>query len=1654
MLKHINKINTFFIITMKRGFLTSILLLSSIWATLWASQIADNHVYRIVNAGYGHAMTAAGAGNVTATEIDDSNDAQLWLAIASSDGSGYYMRNYRTGYYLTSSRARSATWQAEFSITPDDNKVLMKFTPTGENYFINTVNATGQTTDEGTHGYAHEDAARKVVGWNTNSINTQWTLQDQTAITAADIAAKKATWLSSVSEIIPGKAYRIRNYHYGHAMAPGNGTSLVGAQANADDSNQIWLVETTPEGDGYFIRNYETGKVVTSPCTREQAWSLQDVYIPERKGTAMFFNKKTAGFGISTLSTRDQYAENNNYTYAHENNQSKVLGYVVNSNPSLWHFTEVADITPADIAAKRQTWSCYKKYNIDSALSAIFVDAACTVLTPAYATKTVAELDTDPNVLALPAGLRPMVRKALTDDWSETDPFNGNQWDSVHARKFRVMMAEPFSESGGASSLAGVQAHGDVNNPTGIVTDNGTTLYIMLDEEPASGCEFRIAGRTGEGTPLATLNNTSDGVLLHKGLNILNCDKDLADMIIYYIVRTNNRQRAVTDYKPIKVHFEGGSLNGYFNYEGDELYSPDTNEDWLYYRERARHAMFCLLSKYNTLYIHLNDLEDGTKCLKSLCSPQEYAAGKFDLRATMKSWDELYLAEAMIMGWLPDEVIEAEKAAGRDYYDPIAGDRTARNDWYKYLNNRHLGISLRECGFMNATWWRTAYNPGTISSIIREFPTGDMWGPAHEMGHLNQGPMCIAGTTEESNNVFSNVALFYRGTHTSRADYPSVQRNRFNQGQNFHQHDTWGTTRMWFQLWLYYHAAGHDKRFYPRLYELLRKNPLRRTVAPGHEGETNPMLAKDDLLQFARMACQAAGEDLTDFFESWGFFVEQNGYFIGDYTSYTSYLSKEDIAAWKAEIAAMAKENGWIKNRAILFIDDRVGSTKQSYAFDNKRCGSMGGLKDFTAGAPVSGNYSYTLSGNTIQITGGTGGVGFMIHDKDGKLIGFANEPVFDISDAAAHTVRAGEAVVTVVDHANVMTVVTDAVHDGSLEQRLQAMDVLLEKSASMLAKSDREGRKAGFLLPELVAGLQNVYDVVKAKRDAGEITDANNVALYDSLYAEFMAVRNIEATASNTIPVRAGGIYVFTSNMQHTGKGITANAQGTQLANVNTGSVNMEDQAQQWVFEPADEEGYYYIRNVKFNKYIGKAAADKAIVAMQEEPMKQLVVFRELGGFSISPLGSDHDSFHDDGYGRLTRWDSSSKASRWSLTLIDNWEYEGALSDLDRITEKSEEIITRAGTVTETESGVVVTLNPEYNFVTEEMLVNLYNLVKRARNWGILKSVPTTDEIKALVVELEEAYAVLEEAMARNKTRLEELMTSTRELIDAIGEAQDSTVPVGLTAANLYSNAIHKESGSDKFSSWNVLLDNNTNTYFHSTYSKSNTPDGLDHYIRIELPEAAAEGEEYVFSYVTRKGNDYLWLPVDATLACSSDSVEWQILNRYDDDLAIGSAVTFETAPFPLPAGTKYLRLMVHKNRRSVSNEATDVAGGHCYFVLSEIGLARYNVASTPNTEWYPKANSQVMNEAMKGVYIGEQALRRPDVRNRRYDAAYENLLPLYEKLKAIYEDPDRTVGIEETATSTESAEDVIYTIDGIRVKSISHPGLYIVNGHKKMVR
>ena len=71
-----------------------------------------------------------------------------------------------------------------------------------------------------------------------------------------------------------------------------------------------------------------------------------------------------------------------------------------------------------------------------------------------------------------------------------------------------------------------------------------------------------------------------------------------------------------------------------------------------------------------------------------------------------------------------------------------------------------------------------------------------------------------------------------------------------------------------------------------------------------------------------------------------------------------------------------------------------------------------------------------------------------------------------------------------------------------------------------------------------------------------------------------------------------------------------------------------------------------------------------------------------------------------------------------------------------------------------------------------------------------------------------------------------------------------------------LYSNAYCTMPG-DEFIGWHVLFDNDPSTFFHSEWGSTNSSDGLEHYLRIDLGEGN-EIENFSFTYTNRMYINY----------------------------------------------------------------------------------------------------------------------------------------------------------------------------------------------------
>lgn len=699
---------------------SSLLLLSGLTA-LANVELVNGGVYRITNRYNSLVMTApAITGDITVTSSNLENPHQLWLAESNTAGTGYYLRDLVNGTYMTSPIKTGGHWVTTFTLEPDENTMSFIINDNLEN---TTIQALGY---DSTHnvlqdGFANGNIVNStsVTCWGNKADASKWKLT-QVNLDEDAINAYKENWLKEEwhpMPIEPNRVYRFINAQYGHALTQNKTNNAICVAPDSDDESQLWLIEAAEDGSGYILRNYQSGSALISSMATSQPWSVTNVATPDPQKAVMHFELTEKGFAFEPQSVLEYTDNRKRYGYAHEAAGGKLVCWETNNaTPTFWNITPVSEITEADIAAKRATWDYVVREGIETPLRQIFVDKACTELNTEFAAMSVEQIQQTAAYLALPETLRQMVIKVRNNDWSETDPVNpAIQWDSEHAKKFRVQMYEPYSDAKRAMNFTCIYPYTNLNNVTGILSDAGTTLYVMVEKGAAEGSTLYIAPRIFSDA-VDQLNVIADGTELHEGLNIVPCEKDCAQMAIYYTVNTTEgrtRLRPLTDFDDIKIHIEGGSINGFFNSVGDKLYTADTNEDWFYYRERARFPRFCLISKHCMLYFHFINDRDAENHeysgLKNLLTREEFAAGNFNLIATMNAWDDMFVAEQLVMGLMSDDVIIKEKAAGRDWYDTLEGDPVAPSDYHLYFNNRLMGISSTS-GFMSATWYRTTYN--------------------------------------------------------------------------------------------------------------------------------------------------------------------------------------------------------------------------------------------------------------------------------------------------------------------------------------------------------------------------------------------------------------------------------------------------------------------------------------------------------------------------------------------------------------------------------------------------------------------------------------------------------------------------------------------------------------------------------------------------------------------------------------------------------------------------------------------------------------------------------------------------------------------------------------------------------------------------------
>ncbi|WP_279120544.1 M60 family metallopeptidase [Bacteroides acidifaciens] len=326
-------------------------------------------------------------------------------------------------------------------------------------------------------------------------------------------------------------------------------------------------------------------------------------------------------------------------------------------------------------------------------------------------------------------------------------------------------------------------------------------------------------------------------------------------------------------------------------------------------------------------------------------------------------------------------------------------------DLRKRYNNHIFAISP-EGSYM----WQSEYRVGFVYTYLENIllpenvkaKEDNAWGPAHEIGHIHQKAINWPGCSESSNNLFSNYVIHKMGQYHSRGyGLCRVAKTRFVDndpwvtfGEATHQNeDTEIHMRMYWQLFIYYHLCKDNKNFWPEVFAKMREKYA------GVYTESNPGKSQ---MMFVEAVCETAKEDLTDFFDFWGFFTPVDDLKIEQYGTFTYTVTESMISTTKSSISKYKKA------APIQYIEDRKKEWFEPgpNEYRDKESGDVGYYTQFQGTSATFNNdeVTATISGKEITVASNVGSkaVAFEArkgNSSDGELVYFSNDFKFTLPD-------------------------------------------------------------------------------------------------------------------------------------------------------------------------------------------------------------------------------------------------------------------------------------------------------------------------------------------------------------------------------------------------------------------------------------------------------------------------------------------------------------------------------------------------------------------------------------------------------------------------------------------------------------------------------
>ena len=551
-----------------------------------------------------------------------------------------------------------------------------------------------------------------------------------------------------------------------------------------------------------------------------------------------------------------------------------------------------------------------KKNTLEEQLLTVFTDITCSEIKPDV---------TQEQIEALPEFFI-QTASALKDD-------SYNKWE----KEFRIREYCPYSSADEWADKLMTRKYGDLDNPTGIYVNEGDEVVVLVGDTHGQSISIQNIGEeTSKGYAQTSVNG--DIYPLKEGVNKLTA-KQTGMLFVMYNTNIQN-----PDAQPIKIHIPlgGGKVCGFFS-----LKEHQTNQKYKELIDKAEYKYLCGIGNAIILYFHHKQLK---------------AAVPYDILSSIELWDNMIQWQQELMG------IE-------DVYP-------------KQMNNHIFAISP-EGGYMWASEGRIGFVYTVLGDILRKsylMASRNSWGPAHEIGHVHQGAINWASTTESSNNLFSNYTIYKFGQNCSRGTELAVPEYAANVkkatlvfrrcvenkawcdfGTDYQGEDPEMHARMNWQLWNYYHRCGYNPQFFPTLFKLMRENRV-STQDPG-----------ENQMMYARMACRAANENLTDFFERWGFFVPISMK-VNQYGTYNYIVTDAMIKETKEFMKQFPAPK-----HAFYYLEDRK---KGDPGLDTTPP-DVGYFTQFAEDMKITKQITYTISGHQVNVQNGEQAVAFEIKEND-----------------------------------------------------------------------------------------------------------------------------------------------------------------------------------------------------------------------------------------------------------------------------------------------------------------------------------------------------------------------------------------------------------------------------------------------------------------------------------------------------------------------------------------------------------------------------------------------------------------------------------------------------------------------------------------------